>query len=176
MPTVPNPNDPNGSSAPVGSTATGQVANGVQGQPSDPINPYMGLDTTYLDQLRNFQSQMADFQADAGLRRQQSQEDYELALHQLERQQEKDSEANMDDFSGRGILRSGLYAESVGDMNRDYADRETTLQRGLTRALSSIDQEGMQLQRQQNRATEQAKLDAIRRRAATLASTGNTAG
>jgi len=74
--------------------------------------------------------------------------------------------ANEGDFAGRGTYWSGLYGQSVGDINRDFGDRKTSLDTARTDNVNTQGVAANAFTGQQD-ATRQAALnDAIQKLAA----------
>lgn len=135
-------------------------------------------DATYKAQMADLARQLADYQASQGLASSQYQGSYGQGLHKLGYQngafdpndlndsygQAVDNNAN--DFASRGMLHSGLYGQSVGNINTDFNQRKTDLDTGL-KNFGDTQQQAFQGYQSQNQATGQNALrDAVSRIAA----------
>lgn len=129
------------------------------------INAFLGSDTSYQDQLRQFAQALSDMNADVTRRRGSLESNYNMSTKALADQRVKDL-ANIEaDYGARGLLRSGLYAKAQGDYETEYGTRSSDLQRQENDALSQLQQELGQYQSQQQLQSQAAKEAAIRRRA-----------
>lgn len=129
------------------------------------IGAFLGSDTAYQDQLRQFAQALADMNADVTRRRGSIGAQFETSKKGMADQRVKDLSNIEADYGARGLLRSGLYAKAQGDYETEYNNRLTDLGRQNTDALSQLDQELNQYQSQQNLQTQAAREAAIRRRA-----------
>lgn len=71
-----------------------------------------------------------------------------------------------EDYASRGILRSGMYAKKNADYNTEFGNQMNELTRKKTSAYGDISSERTTFQREQELQKEQARLEAVRRRAA----------
>lgn len=149
-------------------TATAKAPT-VQPGPVKPIVPtldqYLGGDTTYLDQLRQFDRTLGDFIANLGVRKTRLTADYGENKRDMEQQRIKDLEAIKNDFASRGLLSSGLLVDESGKYEKDYANQLADFERQFTQSQSDLTLEDTQFRREQELAKEAARQDAARRRA-----------
>jgi len=86
----------------------------------------------------------------------------------LQQQKRQDLPAMQSDFASRGLVNSGLYAKADNDYRTDYARNLTDLinsrQSSIQNVLNSLQQFQHNIQGQR----QNARLEAIRRRAATM--------
>lgn len=129
------------------------------------VDDYLGSDSGYQQQLRELANALAQFTGDVTKRRGDLTTEYGLSKKAMEDQKVKDLDLMEDDFGARGVIRSGLYGQAVGDYNTEYGKRATDLDRGQTNALAGLDTETNRFKSQQQLSTESAKEAAIRRRA-----------
>jgi len=108
---------------------------------------------------------MTDFNADVGRRRGSLTSQFGLSQKAMNDQKVRDLDALEEDYGSRGILRSGLYTDAVGDYESEFGNRMTDLQRQQTDALNQLNQEGSQFKSQNNLQRQSAREAAIRRRA-----------
>lgn len=154
-----------------------QISSNSQGQYSRPIAPpveqpgdinaFLGSDTGYQDQMRQFAQALSDFNADVTRRRGSLDSEFGLSKRAMEDQRVKDLHSLEEDYGARGILRSGLYGKAVGDYEGEYGQRQSDLSRRNTDALGQLDQETGQYKSKQSLAEQAAREAAIARRAAT---------
>ncbi len=156
-----------------------QISSNSQGQYSRPIAPpveqpgpvqdinaFLGSDTGYQDQMRQFAQALSDFNADVTRRRGSLDSEFGLSKRAMEDQRIKDLHSLEEDYGARGILRSGLYGKAVGDYEGEYGKRQSDLSRRNTDALGQLDQETGQYKSKQSLAEQAAREAAIARRAA----------
>lgn len=134
--------------------------------PVPDINSYLGGDSSYQDQLKQFANALALFNADLTRRRGGLETDYASSQKAMNDQKLIDLNNLEADYGARGILRSGLYGKAVGDYNNEFNTRMTDLSNKEQDALAGLDQENARFTSQQQLQQEAAKQDAIRRRAA----------
>jgi hypothetical protein len=142
-----------------------QVPPQVPGNIQD-INAYLGQDTGYQNQVRDYDKALQDFLADVTRRRGTLETEFGLSNKAMDDQRLKDLEALKDDFGARGILRSGLYADEVGNYETEFGQRKSDLSRRNTDALSGLTQEEGSFKSQAELKKNKAREDAIARRAA----------
>lgn len=149
-------------------TATAKAPTLAPG-PVKPIVPtldqYLGGDTTYQDQLRQFDRTLGDFIANLGVRKDRLTADYGENKRDMEQQRIKDLEAIKNDFASRGLLSSGLLVDESGKYEKDYAQQLADFERQYTQSQSDLTLEDTQFRREQELAKEAARQDAARRRA-----------
>lgn len=143
--------------APPQATSPGPIQN---------IESYLGADTGYQQQIRSFNQTLQDFLADVTRRRGTLETDYGTSKKAAEDQRVMDLDKIKDDYGARGLGRSGLYADAVGDYNTEYGTRMSELERRQKEAMAGITQEEGNYKSQQELKTQQAKEQAIARRAA----------
>lgn len=134
--------------------------------PIQSIEAYLGGDTGYQSQMRSFQQALQDFLADVTRRRGTLETDYGTSQKAMNDQREMDLDKIKDDYGARGLGRSGLYADAVGDYNTEFGTRMSELERRQKEALGGLAQEEGNYKSQQELKTQQAKEQAIARRAA----------
>jgi hypothetical protein len=137
--------------------------------PSRPKPPsakaFLGKDMGYQQSLRqfalNYQNFLADKQRQTGAATQQ----FKTQKGNLATQRTRDLSDIMNDFAGRGMLKSGLYAQRQGEYERDYRTNVTSFQQQYEDFLRQLTQSQTQLQGQQRTGREQSRQEALARRA-----------
>lgn len=137
-------------------------------KPLSALQKWLAGDTTYQQQLAEFNKSRGDYQATYNKQVGITNRDYNETQRELNLQGQKDRMDQQNDFAGRGILHSGVYAQALGDYNTDFNTKLHNLTTGETDKLGDLaDQRGSflrELQLQLNAA----KQEAIRRRAQQL--------
>lgn len=85
---------------------------------------------------------------------------------ELAEAREKDKSDITDDYAARGVLRSGLYAQKQGDYEKEYGKQVAETNRQKASKYAQIDEDERDFINQQELEKEQARLEAVRRRAA----------
>lgn len=155
----------------VGSTnpATGGIANPGKMLAGDPLTAYLGSDSLYQGQMSAIQKALADYQANMAAQQGNYNSQYAMDTTNIGTQRGYATEDQNNDFAGRGLLRSGLYANALGRLQGDYSNRQSQLDLNRSQYLSGLNRDYLNFQSEENLAQGRAKQDAIARRAAGLA-------
>lgn len=129
---------------------------------------WLAGDTTYQQQLANFNKSKTDYQSQFNRQSGITKRDYGEMLRSLNQQGTQDRSDQQNDFAGRGILRSGVFAKALGDYNTDFNSKIKNLQTGQNDKLGDMTMQRTNFLRQLSLETQAAKQDALRRRAAKL--------
>lgn len=129
---------------------------------------YLAGDTTYQQQLAGFNQSKADYNANYGRQSSIVSRDYAASQRALNRQGAQDRLDQQNDFAGRGILHSGVFAKALGDYNTDFNARVQALSSGRTDQLGDLAAGRKSFLAQLQTEMNNARQDAIRRRAAQL--------
>lgn len=156
-----------GSTPPSGGTmpyTSGGMYGGTPGNPS--VNKYLGGDSAYQSQLAQLTKQLEQFKAGNLEQRDYVKQDFNKAKNRMGMQRTEDQGRLQSDYASRGLVNSGLYTGAVGDYDTKYqqqlGDLSTDKQRSLADLIGSLQQYVTS-----NQSAEQnAKQEAIRRRAA----------
>jgi len=143
---------------------SGGMYGGTPGNPS--VNKYLGGDSAYQSQLSQLTKQLEQFKSSNLKQRDYLKQDFGTAQDRMKMQRTDDQERLQSDYASRGMVNSGLYTGAVGDYDKKYqqqlGDLSTDKQRGLSDLIESLQQYVTG-----NQSAEQnAKQEAIRRRAA----------
>jgi hypothetical protein len=129
---------------------------------------YLAGDTTYQQQLADYNKSKADYTANYNRQSGIVNRDYAESTRSLNRQGAQDRLDQQNDFAGRGILHSGVFAKALGDYNTDFNARMASLANGKTDQLGDLAAQRKSFLEQLQIEMNNAKQDAIRRRAAQL--------
>ena len=129
---------------------------------------WLAGDTTYQQQLANFNKSLTDYNAQYNRQSSMTKRDYAEMIRALNQQGTQDREDQQNDFAGRGILRSGVFAKALGDYNTEFNGKMKNLQTGQSDKLGDLAMGRTNFNRQLNLEKQAAKQDAIRRRSAKL--------
>ena len=137
-------------------------------RPQSATQKYLAGDTTYQQQLADYNRSKADYNANYTRQSGIVNRDYSESQRALNRQGAQDRLDQQNDFAGRGILHSGVFAKSLGDYNTDFNSRVKALTTGKTDQLGDLGSQRSSFLRQLQLEMNNAREDAIRRRAARL--------
>lgn len=129
---------------------------------------WLAGDTTFQQQLANFNKSKSDYQAQYNRQTGITKRDYSDMIRSLNRQGTQDRVDQQNDFAGRGILKSGVYAKALGDYNTEFNTKMKNLQTGQSDKLGDLSMQRTNFLRQLTLEQQAAKQDALRRRAAKL--------
>lgn len=132
------------------------------------LSKYLAGDTTYQQQLAEFNKSNSDYTTDYNRQSGITNRDYGTTQRQMNLQGQQDRMDQQNDFAGRGILKSGVYAQALGNYNTDFNTKMHNLVQGKTDKLQDLLSQKTSFLRQLQLEKNAAKQDAIRRRAATL--------
>lgn len=161
-----------GGGAPMGSNSQGQYTR-PSGPPAEGPGPvptldsFLGTDTTYQNQLRNFAKALTDMTADITRRKGVFNSEFAQSDKALRDQRGLDLEALEEDYASRGILKSGVYGGAVSDYETEFNKRIADLLRRRNQSLGALDQELLQFRSAQELQKQAAREAAARRRAET---------
>lgn len=129
---------------------------------------YLAGDVAYNDYLSQSKRQLADMRAQQYAQTQQQEMDYESQKTMLGQNQERDLAALLEDYAGRGLAQSGLYADAYGDLNQNYSDQFGALDNANTAFSTQLQQALLAAQDSSNVGANDAKRAALERYAASL--------
>lgn len=137
-------------------------------KPKSKTAKYLAGDTTYQQQLADFNRSKAEYESNYKRQTGIVNRDYAESQRSLNRQGVQDRADQQNDFAGRGILHSGVFAKALGDYNTDFNSRFKALTTGKTDQLGDLSSQEKSFLRQLQLQMNAAREDAIRRRAAKL--------
>jgi hypothetical protein len=155
----------------ISSTSSGRYSAPAPRAVPPPPPPVPGIvqflrgDTSFQQQNRQLNKTFGDFLADIARRRGMLQSEFGLSQKAMGDQKVKDLEALEEDYGSRGLLRSGLYTDAVGDYNTEFNTRMSDLSRRQNEALGGLKQESSAFRRQTELQKQAAREAALRRRA-----------
>lgn len=129
---------------------------------------YLAGDTTYQQQLADYNRSKSDYDANYNRQKGIVNRDYAESSRALNRQGAQDRMDQQNDFAGRGILHSGVFAKALGDYNTDFNARMKSLTTGQNDQVGDLTAQRTSFLRQLQLEQNAARQDAIRRRAAKL--------
>jgi hypothetical protein len=132
------------------------------------LDDWLAGDTTYNQQQANFNKAKADYDAQYTQQQQQTNRDYATSTRALNQQGTLDRENQMNDYAGRGIVNSGVYANALSQYNDQFNTKMNNLNQGLQDTLNNQNMARTNFLRQTQYEQDAARQDAVRRRAQSL--------
>src|SRR5690606_10425961 len=129
---------------------------------------WLAGDTTYQQQLSNFKKSKTDYEAQYKRQKGITTRDYDEMVRPMNRQGTSDRDDQKNDFAGRGILHSGVFAKALGDYNTEFNAKMKNLLTGRSDKLGDLAMQRTNFLRQLTLEQNAARQDALRRRAAKL--------
>ena len=147
----------------VGATSTGQIAPVAPSVPS--IEQFLGADSSYQDQVAQFNKAWSDYQAQNNAELGQYNTNYARNKNDLGIQQGRADTDLQNDFASRGMFISGLQAEDRGKLLDDYSRRFSDLDTARSQFQADQARDMSNYQSEITLGKNKAKSDAINRRA-----------
>lgn len=135
---------------------------------SSKLDKWLAGDVTYQQQLADFNRAIAEYNATFNRQKSITNRDYAESQRSLNLQGTQDRDDQQNDFAGRGILHSGVFAKALGDYNTQFNQRMRALTTGKADKLGDLGTQRTNFLRQTGLEKNNAKQDAIRRRAQQL--------
>lgn len=148
----------------VGGNSSGRIAPKAPKPPS--LKDYLGTDSTYMQQSAALQKAKQDYLAQQGQSRTQYETNYAGDLDTLKTNRTQSLGDLENDYAGRGLLQSGLYADSMSDMNTDYDKRTSALEQAKAAFLAQMAGDLTNFTSEQGLTLTKAQQEAAARRAA----------
>lgn len=152
-------------------TPAGGIGGGSYGSVAPPVAPpslesFLAGDTAWMSQQDQFAKALKDYETEMNRQKSVYETDYNASLDDLGVSKEAALGDLEGDFAGRGLLNSGLYADSMAQLEADYLARQTGLETGRSNFLSELTSAFTDFQSEQELATQRARQEAANRRAA----------
>lgn len=129
------------------------------------LNKFLAGDSTYQRQVAAFNKSLADFNTDQTLAKSDYSTNYANTTRDIGLAKTDASTALKDDYASRGMLKSGLYNDALGQMNQQYQNQYGDLSRQQMAFLAQLGQEGNKYRSEQSVQKQNAQAEAARRRA-----------
>ena len=155
----------------VGSSRGGQISSfAPTPAPKPPAPPtleaFSAKDSTYQSQLSALKKALADYMAQQGQAKTQYLTSYGTDKKTLDQNRTQGLDDLGNDFASRGLLQSGLYADSMSDLNGDFDKRAAALEQAKTAFLANQTNDYTNFTSEQQLAQQKALQEAAARRAA----------
>ena len=158
-----------GGSGGVGSNALGHISS-FSAPPPPPAPPtldqFSAKDSTYQNQLSALKKALADYMAQQGQAKTQYLTGYTGDLDTLKQNRTQGLGDLENDYASRGLLQSGLYADSMSDLNNDFDKRQAALDQARAAFLANQGSDLTNFKSEQQITQQRALQEAAARRAA----------
>lgn len=130
------------------------------------INSYLAGDSVYQQAVSGGKRTLADYISELARRKGEATTQYNQTLGNMERDRTQQLEDLKNEFASRGLIQSGLYGEQQGKFQQQYTDQLNSLGQQQTGLLNDLLSQQKNYQRENDLAMEQARQEALARRAA----------
>lgn len=141
-----------------------------------PIDQYLTNDPTYQMQQSAILKALGDYRSNELNAENTYNSQYGLNTQNINEQNRTSGIAQQDDYASRGMLRSGLYGVADADRQNNYARQQSQLDMSKQAYITGLRSDTANYQTQQQLAQQQARQDAINRRALALTGSGSVTG
>lgn len=153
-----------------GTSGVASAASAVYTPPPPPKPPsekeWLAGDSTYQDQQSEYTRALQEFIARIGEREGEIKEDAKLALAANARNRTQGLNNNAEDFASRGLINSGLFADSSEKMSDRYNESKGAIETNRSRGLGSLADERSNYEREVELGRNNARRSALQRMAA----------
>lgn len=126
---------------------------------------YLGTDSVYQQSVRGGKRSLADFLSELGRRRGEAGTQFTQTKSGMERDRVQQLEDLRNEFASRGLIQSGLYGEEQGKFQQTFMQQMQALEQQQAALLADIMSQETNYKRENELAMEQARQEAIARRA-----------
>lgn len=153
-----------------GSNSSGYIGNLAAPVQSAPppmsLDDFVAQDTAYQSQLAALSKAFTDYQSQQGQAKTGYLTNYGTDRDALERNRVNAMSELENDFASRGLLQSGLYADSRADLTGDYDRRNAALEQAKAQYIAGLTNDLSNFQSEQDLTKQRALQEAAARRAA----------
>lgn len=152
----------------LGSSRGGQISYSTPPPPPKPpsLADFLKTDSTYSMQQSALEKAKADYLAQQGKTKTQYETSYTNDLNTLGENRTAALADLENDYAGRGLLQSGLYADSLATTNNDWNKRQSALEQARAAFLSGLADDFTNFSSEQTLTLQRAQQEAAARRAA----------
>lgn len=134
--------------------------------PSIPsIAAYLGTDATYQQALTGGKRTLADYLSELNRRRGEAGTQFTQTKANMERDRVQQLDDLKNEFASRGLINSGLYGEEQGKFQTQFMNQMNVLSQQQAGLLADLLAQERNYRREQDLAMQQAKQEALARRA-----------
>lgn len=154
----------------LGSSRGGQISYSTPPPPPKPptLADFLKTDSTFSMQQSALEKAKADYLAQQNKTKTQYETSYTGDLSTLGENRTAALADLENDYAGRGLLQSGLYADSLATTNNDWNKRQSALEQARAAFLSGLTDDFTNFSQEQTLTLQRAQQEAAARRAAQL--------
>ncbi len=142
----------------------------VAPKPKAPVIPsiaaFLGGDSAYQQALAGGKRTLADYISDIARRRTEATTQYGQTKSSMEHDRATQLDDLRQEYASRGLINSGLFGEAQGKFQQQFTDQLNSLDQQQSGLLADLLSQQKNYQREYDLAVQQAKQDALARRAA----------
>lgn len=135
-------------------------------RPIPSINAFLAGDSTYQGALSGQKRTLADYLSELARRRTEAGTQYNQTRSSMMHDRDQQLSDLKDEFASRGLIQSGLYADEQGKFQKQFTDQLNALGQQQNGLLADLLSQQNNYQRENDLALQQAKQEALARRAA----------
>lgn len=126
---------------------------------------WLAGDTAYQDQTSEYEKALQDFVARIAEREGEIKQDADLAIQANQRNQTQGLNSNAEDFASRGMINSGLFADSAEQLSDRYNEARGSIETNRGRQIGALADERETYQRENELGRNNARRQALQRMA-----------
>lgn len=146
----------------LGSNSSGQISTPAPKAPS--LSQFLLGDSTYLAQKSALDKARADYLAQQGQSKTQYLTNYARDASSLKDNRTQALGDLENDFASRGLLQSGLYADNMANLNKEYDTKSSALDQARAAFLAQLASDFSNFSSEQNLTLTRAQQEAAARR------------
>lgn len=151
----------NYSGSSIGNNASGTIAKPAK--PSMSQGQFLAQDATFKSQQSAYQKAIDDYLAQYGAEQQKYNTEFGAATDKLGLERTQGAEDLQNDYAGRGLIQSGVYADALNEFNTGYDTRLADMERAKSNYMADLLTGKNNFQQEQKLMTDKARQDAINR-------------
>jgi hypothetical protein len=130
------------------------------------INAYLGTDSAYQQAVSGGKRTLADYIADITRRKGEATTQYNNTVDSMGRDRTTQLDQLRQEYASRGLINSGLFGQKEGEFQQQYNDQLNALGQQQSGLLADLLSQQNNYKREYDLAVQQAKQEALARRAA----------
>lgn len=129
---------------------------------------FLAQDATFKSQQNAYQKALADYAAQYQAEQQKYNTEYGAGIDKLGLERTQGAEDLQNDYAGRGLLQSGVYADALNEFNTGYDTRLADMERAKSNYMADLLTGKSNFQQEQKLLQDKARQDAINRYMASI--------
>jgi hypothetical protein len=144
----------------------GYSAGGSAASAAPSLAQYLSGDSSYQSTLSGSKRSLSDFLSELSRRRGEANTQFNQTTASMERDRVQQLDDLKNEFASRGLIQSGLYGQEQGNFQTKFQEQQTALQQQQAALLADLLSQQKNYSRENSLTLEQAKQEALARRAA----------